>query len=562
MNFFTLFQKKSKFFFINLGILGMMNSIWAGALLLMINNKITDTPLPFMEDPSLADKDWIVYVTLIIVSFFIALWFQSYMIKLTYNLGNDLTLAIYDKLRFASYNDYLKLTEEKVRTAERDVRQIQQFPLVFLETFNAAIMVVIGIAYLFWINLWGAIIVVASLVALAFVYIYRNIQIEKDQNEVRELADTYMQNINDFLGGFKEIKMSITRSDNIFFKFISVNRIKAKDITIRFLIRALGNELLGTYAWYVMIGVVLFVLPLFMEIDIAVKTTFMLTLLFLMGPISTVIGVMDDFIGMGIAIKRITEFDEIVSATVDVTKGHGDLTEINKEFSEIEFEDVTFEYLDKENKITFELKPINLKIKKGESIFVTGGNGSGKSTFINLLSGLNIPKSGRMSLNGHTITKDNLSYYRDQLAAIFTDNYLFSENYDDLDLRESNEEFASLLETMKLRKVIKFDDKNNKVFHTLSKGQQKRMALIYSLLENKDILIFDEWAAEQDPEFRKFFYTVMIPDMKRMGKTVIAITHDDAYFGCAERMIKFDYGRIVKDELIKQPELVLNKAQG
>ncbi|MEM8910060.1 MAG: hypothetical protein AAGD05_19575, partial [Bacteroidota bacterium] len=98
-----------------------------------------------------------------------------------------------------------------------------------------------------------------------------------------------------------------------------------------------------------------------------------------------------------------------------------------------------------------------------------------------------------------------------------------------------------------LTDIVTFDEENNKILHTLSKGQQKRMALIYSLLEKKDLFIFDEWAAEQDPVFRKYFYTQIIPELKAMGKTVIAVTHDDAYFDCAERIIKFNYGTIEED---------------
>jgi len=62
--------------------------------------------------------------------------------------------------------------------------------------------------------------------------------------------------------------------------------------------------------------------------------------------------------------------------------------------------------------------------------------------------------------------------------------------------------------------------------------------------EERDILVLDEWAAEQDPTFRAYFYQVLIRDLRAMGKTIIAVTHDDAYFDCADRVIRFDYGRI------------------
>lgn len=96
---------------------------------------------------------------------------------------------------------------------------------------------------------------------------------------------------------------------------------------------------------------------------------------------------------------------------------------------------------------------------------------------------------------------------------------------------------------MKLDKVIT-DDKESSARRKFSKGQGKRMSLIFALMEKKPILVLDEWAADQDPYFRKFFYEELIPKLKAEGKTIIAVTHDDAYFHLADRIIKFNYGKI------------------
>ena len=71
--------------------------------------------------------------------------------------------------------------------------------------------------------------------------------------------------------------------------------------------------------------------------------------------------------------------------------------------------------------------------------------------------------------------------------------------------------------------------------------------MVAALVEDSAIYVFDEWAAEQDPHFRSVFYTEILPKLKADGKTIIAITHDDAYFHQADRIIKLDYGRISKD---------------
>ncbi|WP_220100736.1 hypothetical protein [Chitinophaga oryzae] len=64
---------------------------------------------------------------------------------------------------------------------------------------------------------------------------------------------------------------------------------------------------------------------------------------------------------------------------------------------------------------------------------------------------------------------------------------------------------------------------------------------------NRPLLVLDKWAADQDPHFRRYFYEQLLPKLRKQGKTVIAVTHDDAYFKHADRLMKFEYERIVKD---------------
>jgi putative ATP-binding cassette transporter len=90
----------------------------------------------------------------------------------------------------------------------------------------------------------------------------------------------------------------------------------------------------------------------------------------------------------------------------------------------------------------------------------------------------------------------------------------------------------------------------------LSTGQRKRLALIAALLEEKPVLVMDEWAADQDPYFRKKFYTEILPLLKQEDITIIAITHDDKYYNCADRLYKMDYGKL-KEESIRMHEAPL-----
>ncbi|TWF40666.1 putative ATP-binding cassette transporter/putative ATP-binding cassette transporter [Chitinophaga polysaccharea] len=545
MRLISLLQKKSKLFYILLLLLGLINSIWSMGLLLLINNRIAGTSLPFVQG-----YDWQIYVVLILVSFFTARAFQSYTIRLTYELGNDLGLSVFEKLRFADYEEYIKLGEEKVRTATADVTTLQRFPNVFIETFNAIVMVTIGLGYLFYTNFFGALLILGVLSTLAVVYYIRNLSISRDLNTVRDLANVYQQNVNDFLRGFKDVKMSITRSNNIFIRYISQNRHRVKELTIKTLIKFMGNELMGNYLWYLLIGIIIFLLPVILHMTNVVNNQFVVTLLYLMGPVGIVVARISEFTQMQIAVDRLEQFHDKINASKAIAIGHGDLAATGGKFESIRFKEVTFEYYDERRAETFRLKPLTLDIKKGESIFITGGNGSGKSTFVNLLTGLYVPHTGTIALNGQVITESTYPGYRNRIAAIFTDSILFNENYDGLDLAPDNERLMFWLRKMELENIVTFDNEKKSIKADLSKGQQKRLALIYIMLEDKDVIVLDEWAAEQDPVFRAYFYKKIIPELKQMGKTVIVVTHDDTYFHCGERLIKFDYGNIVSDTSI------------
>ena len=78
----------------------------------------------------------------------------------------------------------------------------------------------------------------------------------------------------------------------------------------------------------------------------------------------------------------------------------------------------------------------------------------------------------------------------------------------------------------------------------LSQGQRKRLALLMAVAEERDLLLLDEWAADQDPQFRRVFYHELLPRLRDMGKTVLAISHDDHYFDRADRLLEMHGGRL------------------
>jgi putative ATP-binding cassette transporter len=222
-----------------------------------------------------------------------------------------------------------------------------------------------------------------------------------------------------------------------------------------------------------------------------------------------------------------------------------------KRFDEIEMRKISFRYVDRFSEAAFKIGPIDFTLRPGELVFITGGNGSGKSTFLRVLAGLYPPDSGEIILDGKHITDANRDEYRALMSAIFFDYHLFRRLYGVPDAEPG--------EVDRLLNLFRLADKTGLVdgeFRTLelSGGQRRRLALIVSLLEKRPILLLDEWTAEQDPEFRRKFYDELLPDLMKAGATVVVITHDDRYLdelNLPARRIRMDEGRIVQQLTIK-----------
>lgn len=191
----------------------------------------------------------------------------------------------------------------------------------------------------------------------------------------------------------------------------------------------------------------------------------------------------------------------------------------------------------------FHVGPFSFSVFENEVLLIKGGNGSGKTTLNKLIAGLYMPKNGKILFKNDSITRDNLSTYKNQFSAVFTDSYVFPNlNYlINSKSKKIAEKYIPILELegkIKLGKDFKISNTN------LSFGQMGRLNLLRVLMEDKDIYLFDEWAANQDPHFKKKFYLEIIPELKNSGKTIVMISHDDKYFSSADRIITLRNGEM------------------
>ncbi len=213
--------------------------------------------------------------------------------------------------------------------------------------------------------------------------------------------------------------------------------------------------------------------------------------------------------------------------------------------SRIELRGATHRYPRTEAGREFILGPIDLTLRRGELIFLIGGNGSGKSTLARLLTGLYVPHSGEILLDGQPVTPSNLQLYREHFAGVFADCYLFEHAASiadpSLDARAREH-----LESLGMASRLSITQGRLSRTRGLSQGERKRVALISAFLQDRPFYLFDEWAADQDPAFKAVFYNRVLPELKARGKGIVVISHDDRYFHVADRLVKLEDGHLIE----------------
>ena len=517
------------------------NTILSFGILYIINNVISG------NTDFIKDYMGIVFISTIVYTYLLNIIFQKNLNKYTYELLYENEKIVFDKILKTPLITLEKKGAQRFYTAVEDLRFFSALPDIITHTINSLLYLLLCVVYLFTLSVSSALIVVVLIIGVAGLYFFVISTMSGKVSDLRLLNEKYYSYVEDVMRGFKELKMSVQRRKKLMTDYLAPNRDKAKVLDFNVNFTFLSINLISQYGLYFVIGVILFYLPEFGLLDRADVTSYVVILLFISGPINNLINMQNAYTRLMVANRRIKEFIKDFDDDAPAL-----LLEKNPsfEFTSLEFKNIKFNYENTEDfeDSTFVLGPLDITINKGETIFIVGGNGSGKSTFINVLTGLYKPSEGNIILNNATELDVDNEFQR-QMSAIFTDNHIFSHNYDDYQL-EGNQDYSALLKTMKLDEVV-LDDKEESARRAFSKGQSKRMSMIFALLENKPILVLDEWAADQDPHFRKYFYEELLPKLKEEGKTILAVTHDDAYFKHADRIIKFDYGRIVKDLSLK-----------
>ena len=531
------FRREGDFsFWKNIFIIATVAGIANAGLLAIIN-----FASQIYQDESMNYQYFAIYIVVFLI-FFIAKKYSILESSIEVErVIKDVRERISNKIKNSELLTIENMDTSKIFTRlTRDTSLISQSASEILSTAQSLIMVFFALIYIFIISAPMFFIIIIALSVTIAIYTVFSKEVQKDLNTNSKVEDQFYNSLDSALVGFKELKMNSKKRDDLYAHQNQVlNRLYNLkiDLSEKFIAVIMFTE---TFL-YILLGAIVFVVPHIIVEDSTTIIQITASLLFIIGPIDNAIYIFPLASKTRRSIKNIHKLEDLIDK--NMIKMPYEMADDFENFKTIQLKGMEFEYINSENERLFAIEPINMTINRGELIFIIGGNGSGKSTFIKTMLNLYYPTNGDIFVDDTPIDEYNSSSYRDIFSIILSDFYLSKEIYgvDNINYRLIN----NLLKEMQLDKKTKFID-GAFTNIDLSTGQKKRLALIVALLEDKQIYVFDEWAADQDPEFRKYFYEKILTRLKAEGKTVIAVTHDDAYFNFADKIYKMQDGKMLK----------------
>ncbi|CAC9975513.1 cyclic peptide export ABC transporter [Flavobacterium panici] len=455
-------------------------------------------------------------------------------------IAHKFNIIIANKIFKIPYRKYEKLAKGKIYTIlNDDINAIFGFSQNVVNIYTTFITTVMVLVYMFTLNIISSLMLIGVTVIILGLLFLMSGRLKRTGHKARSKRENYTSLLSGLLNGFKELVLHKVKRDRFQsdLKVVSKDYYDASQENINAGIdAALFSELSFTIA----VGVSCLVFPVIFDFNKELVTAYVIAVLYLWGPVGALISGVPQIINVQVSWKRINDFLE--NADVDEVS-YRDITEEVEivKVEKISVNEVYFKYQGENDKqdITYGIGPINFEADRGELVFIIGGNGSGKTTFLKLLIGLYEPESGEILINGKVVTSKELS---ECFSVIYSDFYLFKKIYD---IKENRlDQVYEWLDVLQLSDKVKIEDG---VFSTidLSKGQCKRLAILKSYLEDRSVYFFDEVAADLDPEFRDFFYNDLLTKMRNEGKILIIITHDDKYFDIADNIYKMEMGKII-----------------
>ena len=417
------------------------------------------------------------------------------------------------------------------------------FPLM-VDSAQQAVLLFFSLLYLLYLSPMAFFVFIAAVGAGIFSYVFINRRFRDTLATLAAYQADMLKTIDATIRGAKELRLNTARS-------VGVQQTQYRlSHALEDALVAAGEHwaamiLLTSFVTYLMLGVIGFVFPHFVQGHGVIVFQLIPVLLFCIGPLSKIVAQSPMFLRAESGLANILAVQHGLEEAGAVPPAEArQLAKAFHDFQTVSYENLTFNHKDANGEVTFKSGPLTLAFARGEVVFFTGGNGSGKSTAMKLLCGLYAPEAGTIRVDGKALSGQDIAGFREQFTSIFVDFHLFDRLYGLHEIEPAR--VNDLIAEMGLAHKVTFKDGRFTTLQ-LSTGQRKRLAMIVALLEDRPVYLFDEYAAEQDVHYREHFYKTILPALKSRGKLVIAVTHDERYWHVADRVIRLDLGRIVWD---------------
>ncbi|MBD2168445.1 cyclic peptide export ABC transporter [Calothrix membranacea FACHB-236] len=534
MNLTTLLLRASGKILVLAAFIGLLSGVSTAGLLVTINTS-------FNSSSQQATLIWS-FISLGLIKFVSNIISKYMLINLAEKAIVELRLTLSERILSAPlYHLEILGKHRLLATLTDDVLAISRIVYIIPTLCIDITIVASCLLYLFWLSSTIFFLVLLSL--LLGILSYQ--QVARKANLfftlARQQEDKLFKHFQSLTEGTKELKLHKERRQIFLNQELRETAQLSRSnnvvgMTIFAVAASWGNSL-----FFVVVGLVIFALPIFQTIPTHILSGYALTILYLLSPLDYIMSAIPTFSKATVALNKI----DVLKLSLSDCCHEGNLMIWDRADNfchSLEFVGITHTYYQESEDTAFTLGPIDLTVSGGEIVFIVGGNGSGKSTLLKLIAGLYIPESGKIYFNGKLVIAENQEWFRQHFSAVFSDFYLF-DNFCNLGKNIPDEQIKDYLVKLKLDKKVQI---TNGILSTtlLSQGQRKRLALLTAYLEDRPIYVFDEWAADQDPIFKNIFYTQILPELKNQGKTVIVVTHDDQYFYLSDRIVKLDYGKV------------------
>jgi len=455
--------------------------------------------------------------------------------RLIYKIRREL----FEKIRKADLISVEKIGMPRIQSILNGDTLIfsQIIPVLAIGLSQAIQLIFLGL-YLAWLSPWAFFLAVLILALISIERVKRTTHLRNKLKDVALTQTSVFDGLTDLINGSKEIRMDSKLATELMNSVIydsNLYRIKNSDIKKNWG----SNYAIIEAFFYCLAGIVVFIFPLFITNFHEIIFPVTIAILFISGPVSTITFITPMLAHSELALLNIESLESELEKST--TEKQDEPSQQFEHLSSIGLDQAKTTYKDQNGDDAFDVGPITCNFEAGSITFISGANGSGKSTLVRMLLGFMPLDSGVITVNGSPLQASDLQKYRNSISVIFSDFHLSEELYG---LKNIDYGLADLwIDRLGLKDKVSIRDGKFSTIK-LSSGQRKRLALIAAYLENKEVIILDEWAADQDPHFRKIFYEVLLPELRSLNKIVIAITHDERWYQYSDSVLVMREGML------------------